>query len=220
MDLDQDDLVKHWDKLWNNPKCPNIKIFQWLILHNRILNWDNLRKRGFTGSSRFHLCQTQEEATNDLLDEWTYTTELWDWEASIFHQSDRIHGNIAATIKLWRENYNDQAGVNLYWILTPGMIIWSTWKERNMHIFRNQSWWEGKIEETITFMIRKMMMRSNFQEGSTQPTDQYSRVLEVFHLTTSRKVNSKQIAPNLWKNTGITGVVQEIITRMEAQQPL
>jgi hypothetical protein len=46
---DQDDLVQHWDKLSNNLEWPNINIFQWLILHNCILTWDNLRKRCFTG---------------------------------------------------------------------------------------------------------------------------------------------------------------------------
>jgi hypothetical protein len=137
--LDQDDLAQHWDKLWNIPQWPKIKIFQWLILHNRILTWDNLRKRGFTGPSRCHLCQTQEETTNHLLDECAYTAELWDWAASIFRQSDRICGNIATKIKLWRENYSNQVEVNLCWILTPGMIIWSTWKERNRCTFRNQS---------------------------------------------------------------------------------
>jgi hypothetical protein len=164
-DPDQDDLAQHWDKLWNNPQWPKIKIFQWLILHNRILTWDNLRKRGFTGPSRCHLCQTQEETTNHLLDECAYTAELWDWAASIFRQSDRIRGNIAATIKLWRENYNDQAEVNLCWILTPGMIIWSTWKERNRRIFRNQSWPEGKIKETITSMIRETVMSQQLPGG-------------------------------------------------------
>ena len=26
-DPDQDDLAQHWDKLWNNPQWPKIKIF-------------------------------------------------------------------------------------------------------------------------------------------------------------------------------------------------
>jgi ribonuclease HI len=196
-DPDQDDLAQHWDKLWNNPQWPKIKIFQWLILHNRILTWDNLRKRGFTGPSRCHLCQTQEETTNHLLDDCAYTAELWDWAASIFRQSDRIRGNIAATIKLWRENYSDQEKVNLCWTLTPGMIIWSIWKERNRRIFRNQSWPEGKIKETITSMIRETVMSRNCQEGRAQPTDQDSRVLEAFQLTGGHKPNPNRQQPQL-----------------------
>jgi hypothetical protein len=79
MDQDQEDPTQQWDKLWNNPHWPKIKIFQWLILHNRILTWENLRKRGFIGPSRCHLCQAKEETMNHLLDECTYTTEIWDW---------------------------------------------------------------------------------------------------------------------------------------------
>ena len=37
---------------------------------------------------------------------------------------------------------------------------------------------------------------------------------------TSRKVNSKQIAPNLRQKTGTTVVVQKITERMEAQEAL
>jgi hypothetical protein len=99
-DPDQDDLAQHWDKLWNSPQWPKIKIFQWIILHNRILTWDNLRKRGFIGPSRCHLCQTQEETTNHILDGCAYTAELWDWAARIFHQFDKICGKISVTIKL------------------------------------------------------------------------------------------------------------------------
>jgi hypothetical protein len=131
VNLDQEDPTQHWDKLWNNPHWPKIKKFQWLILHNNILTWENLRKRGFIGPSRCHLCQAQEETTNHLVDECAYTAELWDWAASILRQSNRIRGNIVATINLWKENYNEQEEVNLCWILTLGMIIWSIWNERN-----------------------------------------------------------------------------------------
>jgi hypothetical protein len=48
---DQEDPAQQWDKLWNNPQWPKIKIFKWLVLHNRILTWENLRKRGFIGLS-------------------------------------------------------------------------------------------------------------------------------------------------------------------------
>jgi hypothetical protein len=78
VDQDQEEPTQQWDKLWNNPHWPKIKIFQWLILHNQILTWKNLRKRGFIGPSRCHLCQAKEETTNHLLDECTYTTEIWD----------------------------------------------------------------------------------------------------------------------------------------------
>jgi hypothetical protein len=84
MDQDQDDPMQLWDKIWSSPQWPKIKKFKWLVLHNRILTWENLRKRGFIGLSRCHLCQTKEETTNHLLDECSYTTEIWDWAEGIF----------------------------------------------------------------------------------------------------------------------------------------
>jgi hypothetical protein len=50
---------------------------------------------------------------NHLLDECTLTAEVWDWAASIFRQSNRIKGNISATINTWKENYSDNEEVNL-----------------------------------------------------------------------------------------------------------
>jgi len=125
MNQDQEDPAQQWVKLWNSPQWPKIKIFQWLILHNLILTWENLRKHGFIGPSRCPLCEEKEETMNHLLDECTLTAEVWDWAASIFRQSNRIRGNISTTINTWKENYNDNEEVNLSWILITRMIIWA-----------------------------------------------------------------------------------------------
>ena len=48
---DQEDTTQQWGNIWGNPQWPKIKVFKWLVLHNRILTWENLRKRGFIGPS-------------------------------------------------------------------------------------------------------------------------------------------------------------------------
>ena len=63
---------------------------------------------------------------NHLLNECPYTAELWDWSVGIFCQSNKIRGNISATISTWKENYSENEEVNLYWTLISGMIIWAT----------------------------------------------------------------------------------------------
>jgi hypothetical protein len=162
------------------------KNFKWLVLHNRILTWENLRKRGFIGLSWCHLCQTKEETTNHLLDECSYTSEIWDWAAGIFRQSNRTRGNICATINNWHESYNKNEEVNLCWTLIPGMIIWTIWKERNRRIFKNESLSEGKIKEKIISMTREMVQSRNYQNGKAQLAGWDSRVLEYFHLKDGR----------------------------------
>jgi hypothetical protein len=75
-DQNQEDPAQQWGKIWGNPQWPKIKMFKWIVLPNRILTWENLRKRGFIGPSRCHLCQPKEETTNHLLDECNYTTKI------------------------------------------------------------------------------------------------------------------------------------------------
>ena len=66
---------------------------------------------------------------NHLMDECPYTTKVWDLASSIFRQSNRVRGNIVATITTWKENYSENKEVYLYWTLIPFMIIWGIWKE-------------------------------------------------------------------------------------------
>jgi ribonuclease HI len=185
-DQDQEDPTQQWGKIWGSPQWPKIKMFKWLVLHNQILTWENLRKRGFIGPSRCHLCQVKEETTNHLLDECNYTTEMWDWATGIFRQSNRTRGNINATINNWNESYSENEMVNLCWNLMPGMIIWAIWKERNRRIFRNESLPEGKLKEAIISQIRETVQSRNCQTERAQLTGQDSRILETFHLKDGR----------------------------------
>jgi hypothetical protein len=106
VDQNQEDLAQQWGNIWGSPQWPKIKMLKWIVLHNQILTWENLRKRGFIGPSQCHLSQPKEETMNHLLNECNYTTEIWDWEACIFLQSNRTRGNINATINNWNESYN------------------------------------------------------------------------------------------------------------------
>jgi hypothetical protein len=37
MGQDQENLEQQWEKIWKNPQWPKIKMFEWLVLHNRII---------------------------------------------------------------------------------------------------------------------------------------------------------------------------------------
>jgi hypothetical protein len=56
-----------WGKIWDMKTWPKISTFLWLVAHNNILTWDNLRKRGFIGPSWCQLCGQEEETQNHLL---------------------------------------------------------------------------------------------------------------------------------------------------------
>jgi hypothetical protein len=105
------------------------------------------------------------------MDECPYTTEVWDWASNIFRQSNRVRGNIVASITTWKENYSENKEVNLCWTLIPVMIIWAIWKEWNRCIFRNQIWMTGKIKGTIRAMTREMVQSCNCQIGGAELID-------------------------------------------------
>jgi ribonuclease HI len=89
------------------------------------------------------------------------------------------------------------------------MIIWAIWKERNRHIFRNQSWPKGKIKETIISMTKETVQSYNCQTGRAKLTDQDSRILEAFHLKDGCNPNQVRRPPQLqvgecnWKPTPV-----------------
>jgi len=63
----QDPRKEHiWSKVWNLALWPKVSTFLWLVVHNRALTWDNLRKRGFIGPSICVLFSLQEESKEHL----------------------------------------------------------------------------------------------------------------------------------------------------------
>lgn len=110
----------------------------WLVLHKKILNWDNMRKRGVIGPSKCQLCEAQEETMEHILNSCTYTTWLWDSFYTIFQQTDRDKDSIINTLNKWRKSYSEYEILNLAWTFTPSFIIWNVWKERNKIIFKDE----------------------------------------------------------------------------------
>ena len=47
---------KVWKLVWHPDSIPKVNMFTWLLLHNKLLTAENLRKRGIQGPSRCVLC--------------------------------------------------------------------------------------------------------------------------------------------------------------------
>lgn len=56
-----------WSIIWDPSIWPKISTFLWLLCHNKILTWDNLRKRNFHGPSIFPNCRQEEETIKHLM---------------------------------------------------------------------------------------------------------------------------------------------------------
>jgi hypothetical protein len=128
-----------WNKVWHSALWPKISTFLWLLVHNRALTWDNLRKRGFSGPSICVLCSLQEESKEHLFNSCTYSQQIWDYGAQIMRKSNRNRSSINGIIENWDNISFKNPILNYIWNLLPGFTLWKIWKERNRRIFRSQT---------------------------------------------------------------------------------
>ena len=66
-----------WRNLWLHPSLPKIDLFCWSLLHDSILTWDILLKRGWEGPSRCPLCARHEENSTHLFLQCSFVLEVW-----------------------------------------------------------------------------------------------------------------------------------------------
>jgi len=67
-----------WDKLWNSSNWLKVSTFLWLLYHNKILTWDNLRKIIFSGPSISLNSKQEEESTIHLMQTCQIGWKLWE----------------------------------------------------------------------------------------------------------------------------------------------
>ena len=103
-ELPQPDLDPVWTKLWDRPQWPKISLFLWLVVRGKILTWENLQKRGFTGPSQCIICKKDREDMAHLLDSCPLASMLWDQGAQRFRRLDRVRGSPQASIRSWHPN--------------------------------------------------------------------------------------------------------------------
>ena len=51
---------KIWKKVWHTDSIPKVNSFIWILLHNKLLTAENLRKRGINEPSWCPLCNLEE----------------------------------------------------------------------------------------------------------------------------------------------------------------
>ena len=149
---------KIWDKIWQPPIWPKVSTFLWLLSHNRILTWDNLRKRNFFGPSICLNCYQEEESALHLMQTCQLGRKLWEKVSFRCQREGRELGDIKGTLRNWTQAPFQSKILNTLWQIIPGLPMWNIWKERNRRIFKNQSMtlekiWKGlhqNINETLS----------------------------------------------------------------------
>ena len=55
-----------WKKVWHPDSIPKVNIFTWILMHNKLLTAENLRKTGIIGPSRCAMCNMDKETTSHI----------------------------------------------------------------------------------------------------------------------------------------------------------
>ena len=66
-----------WKKVWHPDSIPKVNSFCWLLIHNKLLTAENLRKRGVAGPSRCALCNNEEETSSHLFMHCSVSLKVW-----------------------------------------------------------------------------------------------------------------------------------------------
>lgn len=130
---------KLWDNIWNPPIWPKVSTFLWLLSHNKILTWDNLRKRNFSDPSICLNYKQEEESALHLMQTCSLGRKLW--EKVTFHcrKDGIVVGDIKSTLRNWNQKPYQSKVLNTLWQIIPRLLMWNIWKERNRRIFKDQS---------------------------------------------------------------------------------
>eukprot|EP00253_Pinus_taeda_P012157 PITA_12157 len=99
----KDQLTKDklWEKIWSPPIWPKISTFLWLLSHNKILTWDNLRKRKFEGPSICPNCKMEEETAVHLMQLCPFSRKMWEKVTFRCQKEGREVGNVNNTLRNW-----------------------------------------------------------------------------------------------------------------------
>ena len=104
-----------WSKIWDIKSWPKVTTFLWLVLHRRILTWENLIKRGSIGPSQCHLCKTHEENMEHILNQCPLANHLWTNIASLYKRTDRCPDNVTNTMENWHKHHFQNPILNQIW---------------------------------------------------------------------------------------------------------
>ena len=122
--------------LWESNYPLKITLTFWLAINNKLLTWENLRKRGFQGIGFCSLCKLGEELTSHLFGSCTYAGQVWNNAAQDITQArmDNTKGDWEQRAKDWWAN---EALFNYASFLV--LFVYTMWETRNRVIFKNPS---------------------------------------------------------------------------------
>ncbi|XP_059075167.1 uncharacterized protein LOC131875150 [Cryptomeria japonica] len=130
---------------WNNIGLPKAGAFLWIALHGKILTSDRLKLIGIVGPSWCIMCKRNEESANYLLLRCPFAEGCWEWLMNKLQFTSVRNESLKDFLVAWPKN--TQSKWSGLWRISPALLSWHIWKERNRRIFREIAL---SVEEVIS----------------------------------------------------------------------
>jgi len=101
---DKKDWV-HWRTVWKYESLPKVKIFISTLLKCKVLNPENIKKNGFTISSRCSMCLMGEESIKYLFLDFSFVQECWHLLVSPLEVNMHLSQSFNEFFTTWKREY-------------------------------------------------------------------------------------------------------------------
>ena len=123
--------------IWRASVPPKVAFFAWEASWGKILNLDQLQRRGYSLANKCFLCLAEAETVDHLLLHCVMTRTLWNLLFSLFSVEWVLSGTVKETLLGWHGAFVGKIHKKA-WQMAPLCIFWSIWKERNSLAFGNE----------------------------------------------------------------------------------
>eukprot|EP00253_Pinus_taeda_P026524 PITA_26524 len=194
----QDKITKDkiWNQIWDSHLWPKVSTFLWLLSHNRILTWDNLRKRSFSVPSICLNCHQEEETAIHLLFHCSLAKQLWDKATFKCQKDHRVQGDLKATLRNWPQTPYQSKLLNSLWQLLPGFLLWNIWKERNRRIFKDQHQSADQLWHILLKFLKDSLSVNSWTAEELPSTPIEKSIWDNWQITLSLQIASKSTNSN------------------------
>lgn len=135
--------------IWSLSLLPKIRIFLWLLLNNRILTKNNLRKRGWDGDIKCQFCPLQETISHLFL-HCQQAQKIWFWLGP--SQQHFLDWHTCSDIFIFSKSLSHDQPIGFLVVFSA--FCWTLWKHRNELCFQQVS---TKSTRSIILLISLLL---------------------------------------------------------------
>lgn len=123
---------------WHSTCLPKAGTFSWLAIQDKVLTGMRLDRMGLSAIFPCVLCNKNLESSSHLFLHWDFAFGCWQWLFEKLGLSFVIGNDLLSHFRAWPILFSSSFYACL-WLISPLIIIWDIWFERNNGIFRKLS---------------------------------------------------------------------------------